>query len=174
MKLYHGSNVSVEKPEIILPARSLDFGTGFYLTTDLDQAKKWAILKTERSGIGKPTVSVYEINKEDISNLLVLRFETANKEWLEFVAANRKNRIIDNNMDIIMGPVANDNTMPVITLYLRGDYNSEEALKRLLTQKLKDQVVFKSENSLLYLKFIEVIEIWKIIWFISLIIMIKK
>ena len=55
--------------------------------------------------------------------------------------------------DIIIGPVANDNTMPVITLYLRGDYDIDEAIKRLLTQKLKDQVVFKNEKSLSYLKF---------------------
>lgn len=72
---------------------------------------------------------------------------------------NRKNGIINNDIDIIIGPVANDNTMPVITLYLRGDYNSDEALRRLLPQKLKDQIVFKNEKSLSYLKFVEVINI---------------
>ena len=62
-------------------------------------------------------------------------------------------------MDIIIGPVANDNTMPVIILYLKGDYDVNEALRRLLPQKIKDQVFFKNEKALSYLKFIEVIEI---------------
>ncbi len=159
MKLYHGSNILVEIPKIILPLRALDFGAGFYTTTDFEQAKKWSIIKTQRSGKGKPIVSVFEIAEKDINNLSVLKFDTANKDWLEFVSLNRKNGIIINDKDIIIGPVANDNTMPVITLYLRGDYNADEALKRLLPQKLKDQVVFKTEKSLSYLKFVEVVNI---------------
>lgn len=159
MKLYHGSNVIVKTPKILEPVRSLDFGAGFYLTTDFEQAKKWSILKTERSGIGRPTVSVYEILEEDMKKLCILKFDSANKNWLEFVSMNRKNEIIEENSDIIIGPVANDNTMPVITLYLRGDYDVNEALKRLLLQKLKDQIVFKNEKSLSYLKFVEVINI---------------
>lgn len=39
MKLYHGSNVSVTSPEILESDRALDFGTGFYLNTDFEQAK---------------------------------------------------------------------------------------------------------------------------------------
>lgn len=159
MKLYHGSNVVVENPKIILPERALDFGIGFYLTTDYEQARKWAKLRSKRSGEGKPFVSIYEIDENDINNLKVLKFGEANKEWLEFVARNRKKEIINDNMDLIIGPVANDNTMPVITLYLRGDYDADEALRRLLPQKLKDQVVFKTEKSLKYLNFIEVVEV---------------
>lgn len=41
--LYHGSNITVEEPAIIKSKRLLDFGTGFYLTSDFSQAKKWAI-----------------------------------------------------------------------------------------------------------------------------------
>ena len=43
MILYHGSNVEVCQPRIIKSKRLLDFGTGFYLTSDLEQAKKWAM-----------------------------------------------------------------------------------------------------------------------------------
>lgn len=62
---------------------------------------------------------------------------------------------IKNQNDIIVGPVANDNTMPVINLYLSGQYDEKEALRRLLPQNLKDQYVFKSENLLKCLKFVE-------------------
>ena len=38
MTVYHGSNVEVKEPEILKPNRELDFGNGFYTTTNLDQA----------------------------------------------------------------------------------------------------------------------------------------
>ena len=153
MLLYHGSNILVDKPEIIESERTLDFGKGFYLTTSLDQAKKWAILTTSRRKEGRPIVSVFEI--QDKVNLKVLKFNGPDREWLKFVTANRKNKNYKNDYDLIIGPVANDNTMPVINLYINGVYNEEEALKRLLPQKLKDQVVFKNDKALKYLDFKE-------------------
>ena len=159
MIVYHGSSVSVRQPDILHSYRALDFGKGFYLTSDFEQAKKWSILTTERRKSGKALISVFEINDKDIDKLNLLKFESANKEWLEFVAKNRKNKIIEENFDLIIGPVANDNTMPTITLYLRGDYDTDDAIKRLLTQRLKDQFVFKTEKSLTYLRFKEVINI---------------
>ena len=42
MLLYHGSNVVVEEPRLLKVQRELDFGKGFYTTSDLDQASKWA------------------------------------------------------------------------------------------------------------------------------------
>lgn len=160
MKLYHGSNVKVKNPRIITNTRLLDFGYGFYLTSDFKQAKKWAKLTQKRRQQGIATVSMYEISKEQLKNLKVLYFESANKEWLKFVTQNRSNNIINNeNWDIIIGPVANDNTMPVINLYLNGIYDENEALKRLLPQNLKDQYTFKTEKSLKYLKFLEVLEL---------------
>lgn len=159
MTLYHGSNVKVETPKIIKSDRALDFGTGFYLTTDIDQAKKWAKVIKERRKTRSAIVSVFELAEDDVSKLSVLRFNSANKEWLEFVANNRKNNVIEKEKDIIIGPVANDNTMPVITLYLRGDYDTDEAIKRLLTQKLTDQVVIKTDKALQYLRFKEAIEL---------------
>lgn len=159
MKLFHGSNVSVRNPKIIDSGRFLDFGIGFYLTTDYEQAKKWAKSTTERRENGVPTISIFEILEDDMKKLSILNFKTASKEWLQFVAKNRKNMNADNNYDIIIGPVANDNTMPVITLYLRGDYDEDETIKRLMPQNLKDQVVFKTEKSLEFLKFKEVVEV---------------
>lgn len=37
MKLYHGSNVEVAYPGLIEQNHTLDFGFGFYTTTNLDQ-----------------------------------------------------------------------------------------------------------------------------------------
>lgn len=43
MILYHGSNVEVKSPQIIKSRKLLDFGAGFYLTSDYEQAEKWAV-----------------------------------------------------------------------------------------------------------------------------------
>lgn len=61
MVLYHGSNVTVEKPKIIKSKRLLDFGTGFYVTSDLEQAGKWAVRTANRREEGKPLISVYTL-----------------------------------------------------------------------------------------------------------------
>jgi len=43
MLLYHGSNITVEKPRLINLTRGLDFGIGFYLTTNEEQAQQFSI-----------------------------------------------------------------------------------------------------------------------------------
>lgn len=42
MKLYHSSDVSVAKPDIIHSRDYLDFGKGFYLTSFHEQAARYA------------------------------------------------------------------------------------------------------------------------------------
>lgn len=158
MKLYHGSNVSVESPAIIPSNRALDFGCGFYLTSDYEQAAKWAKLTVLRRNSGEATVTVYDFSDTD-ECLRTLHFSSADSEWLRFVVANRTGKDCSDSYDLIIGPVANDNTMPVINLYMNGDYNEEEALKRLLPQKLKDQYTFKTEKALSFLSLQEVIRV---------------
>jgi hypothetical protein len=154
--LYHGSNGEVQNPKILESDRRLDFGTGFYLTSSLSQAERWAKLTTERRKNGKAIVSVFEIDENAFNTLKILHFEKADKNWLEYVSKNRKNLPIQNDdFDLIIGPVANDKTMPVISLYFSGIYDMEETIKRLLVQKLNDQYTFKTKKSLEALKFTE-------------------
>ncbi len=42
MTVYHSSNVEIEKPDILHSRLKLDFGKGFYTTSLLFQAEKWA------------------------------------------------------------------------------------------------------------------------------------
>lgn len=157
MKLYHGSNVVVEKPKILQSDRRLDFGTGFYLTSSYEQAERWAFLTAKRRGEGKQIITSYEFDKEIVPSLKVMRFEGATAEWLKFVANNRNVKDFTDDSDIVIGPVANDRTMPVIKLYFSGIYDEAETIKRLLPQKLKDQYAFKSEKALKALVLSEVI-----------------
>ncbi len=156
MLLYHGSNLLISKPRIIESRRFLDFGVGFYLTSDFEQAKKWAIRTKERTNEGDSLVSVFEVEDSGISKLNLLVFKTADVNWLKYVAKNRTEYFSD-NYDIVYGPVANDQTMRVISNYIKGYYNEKIALELLLPQKLKDQYVFKNERALSILKFKEAI-----------------
>ncbi len=157
MKLYHGSNVVVTNPQIFESDRRLDFGTGFYLTTSYVQAQRWAVLMAKRRSLGEACVSIFDYDENSESVLNVLKFENANVDWIRFVSANRKKLPLQSEFDIVFGPVANDKTMSVIMLYFAGIYTEYEAIERLLPQNLEDQVVFKSEKSLRYLKFVEVV-----------------
>lgn len=144
MKLYHGSNITVSKPTILVGQRTLDFGAGFYLTSSLEQAFKWARIVTRRRGTGTPTVSEYECDNSYMEKLSVLKFASADASWLDYVVKNRRGIMTNDNYDMIIGPVANDSTLPVIDDYMAGIYTKEEAIKRLLPQNVTDQYAVKS------------------------------
>ena len=150
--------MAVQKPQILTSDRKLDFGTGFYLTSSLELAERWAELTTERRKTGTPTISVYEFDETKLDELKILKFEKANKKWLDFVVANRDNTIDDHKWDMVVGPVSNDRTMLVILLFNAKVYTATETLRRLLPQKLHDQYTFKTQTALQFLKFQEVIE----------------
>ena len=156
MTLYHGSNIEVKEPHLLNTQRALDFGRGFYTTSDFEQAKKWAKRTAKIRESGKPCVSCYELDEEKLEKLKVLRFAEPNLEWLDYVSNNRKNRDAKDDWDLVIGPVANDQTFPTILLYLDGYIDAESAIKQLLPQNLKDQYTFKTEKSLSLLRFTEV------------------
>lgn len=157
MLLYHGSNVEVRQPRLLTSQRPLDFGPGFYTTSDMSQAAKWAERTARIRGNGDPLVSVYEIDDGALADMKVLSFDSADREWLRFVAANRRSLATDDSWDVIRGPVANDQTMPTLMLFLDGFLAEEEAIARLLPQKLKDQLVFKTDVALAALRCTEVV-----------------
>lgn len=148
MILYHGSNVVVRHPVLTHSRTSLDFGAGFYLTSDFEQAERWAKRVTRIRETGKPVVSVFKTNDELWATLSILRFESANKEWLHTVVAYRTGKKLEHDYDVITGPVANDRTVNVINQYISGVFPEEIALQLLLPFKLKDQWVIKTEEAL--------------------------
>ena len=155
MNLYHGSNVEVKQPELFPNLRALDFGAGFYLTSNINQAIRWAKVVTKRRQSGQAIVNSYQFNQFLLANLNVLYFETANDEWLDFVVANRKGLNFTANYDLVIGPVANDATLPVIDDYMDGRYTKQEAVARLLPQNLTDQYAFLTQKALDLLTFEE-------------------
>lgn len=159
MELYHGSNVEVKTPCLIPSKRLLDFGAGFYLTSDFEQAKKWAIRTAKNRGENVPLVSVFQIEEHKMKNLDILLFEGPNKEWLRYISANRTGKPATEEYDIVIGPVANDQAIRTVNNYLKGYFSEDIAIQLLLPQKLKDQYAFKTERALEILNFTEGIEV---------------
>ena len=153
MTLYHGSNVLVSNPKILVTNRMLDFGAGFYATSNREQAEKWAKTQTIRRENGSPIISIFDFDEEVLQDVSILKFDSANREWLRFVADNRKGMYIGKKYDLVIGPVANDNTMPVINNYMSGMIDEETALILLKLQKLSDQYAFLTEKGISVLKF---------------------
>ena len=153
MKLYHGSNIIIKNPNLECSNRARDFGKGFYLTSSLEQAKSWANKKTLKLESGNPTVSIYEIDENDIEELKIKKFNNASEEWFDYVIKNRKNEMDNDDYDIVIGPIANDGTYEVINLYSRGILTKEQAILQLKSYKLKDQYTFKTNKSLNILKY---------------------
>lgn len=147
MKLYHGSNVEVKNLNLEYSNKTSDFGKGFYLTSDLEQAKKWSEKKTIKIENGTPTVSIFEIEEINTKDLKIKKFDSANEEWFDYVIKNRKN-IQNEDYDIVIGPVANDGTYEVINLYTRGILERNQAILQLKTYKLKDQYNFKTTKAI--------------------------
>lgn len=78
MILYHGSNVIVSHPQLVHQNRFLDFGFGFYTTTNRAQAVAFADKVYRRRREGTRSVSVYELDEQlafSECSVLILRVE---------------------------------------------------------------------------------------------------
>ena len=153
MILYHGSYMVVEKPQLIEQNRFLDFGYGFYTTTNREQAEGFAKKVIVRRG-GKPIVNIYEFDENTHMNLFVKKFASPDGEWLDFVSEHRNGTYNGAKYDIVIGAVANDDVYRTLQVYSSGLLSKEQALEALKVKKLFNQYVFATEKSLSFLKFV--------------------
>jgi len=153
--IYHGSNVIVEQPKIMQGERMLDFGTGFYTTSNKEQAIRWAQRVSHRREPKEQMLSIYEFDIEAAQcDLSIIRFDEPNGEWLDFVCANRSGREAVNHYDVVLGAVADDKVYSVVQFYENGVYDKADAIKRLKVEDLFNQILFHTEKSLPYCRFV--------------------
>ena len=153
MIVFHGTNIIIEQPEIINRFKTLDFGEGFYTTENENQAREFAIKTCERRNPSlHPIVNCYEFN-DDLNNFSVLKFDTPDEKWLDFVVERRKGIELFNKYDLIIGPVANDDVFGTIVLFEAGELDKESTIKKLKIKKLYNQIVFCNEFILRRLSF---------------------
>ena len=157
MILYHGSNQIVSHPMLIQQNRFLDFGFGFYTTTNKAQAINFANKVALRRG-GKRTVSIYEFTETAaFPECSMLRFDEPGEAWLDFVSDNRAGNYRGPSYDLVFGPVANDDVFRTFSLYTAGLLTKDQTLEQLRIKKLYNQLVLTTEKALSYLDFIGVL-----------------
>ena len=87
MKLYHGSNIEMITPDLSRSKPYKDFGQGFYLSADRNQAMRMAEQKTLQMLCGTPIVSEFEFDERLLSDkeLSIKTFHNYSVEWARFV-----------------------------------------------------------------------------------------
>lgn len=110
MILYHGSNVDFEKIDLLKSKPNKDFGRGFYLSDNHEQALDMAKTKVDQLETGSPIVLAYQVNEKEMMKLRVLRFDDYTEDWAKFIILNRNNASEKqaHDYDIVIGPIAND------------------------------------------------------------------
>jgi hypothetical protein len=160
MKLYHGATTKVRNPNLTKGRFKTDFGKGFYTTTSIEQAQKWAIIKKNREQTDRCFVSVFEVDDNGFEkNYSVLFFEGATAEWLDFVVKNRRGEKTT-VYDLVKGPVANDKLYATINLFEQGILSVEATIEQLKTHTLFDQLSFHSNIVMHELRFIKTFEVF--------------
>ena len=143
MKIFHGSHMAIQKPDLSFARDMTDFGTGFYTTTIQSQAVKWAERYKRKQGSG--VISVYETDVDELRrNVSVLEFDTYSVEWLDFIVRCRQGQPVEDT-DLVIGGIANDDVFNTLTLYSRGFIEKTEAIKRLKFTAPNIQYCFKSQ-----------------------------
>lgn len=154
MKLYHGSNILIDQIDLRKSKPNKDFGRGFYLSDNEEQALEMAKFKTLTLG-GEPLISVFEFDENIITNntLKVKVFQDYSEEWADFVFAIREGLDNVEEYDIVYGPIANDTVGLQIRKLKSGNIDKVEFLNRLKYMKgITFQYYFGTENAIKTLK----------------------
>ena len=147
MIVYHGSVISVEKPDILHSYRPLDFGKGFYVTSVREQAERWAKRKADLLHKDKAYVNTYEMLDDD-SAFKVKTFSDDLFEWIDFVCGCRDGKTDYQAYDIIMGKVANDKVFRVVDLYHSGVWDKDRAIREIKVYPGYYQIAFITQTSI--------------------------
>lgn len=155
MKLYHGTNVDFEAIDLQKSKKNKDFGQGFYLSPDWEQAKLMAENKFALLG-GTSHVLVYECPDNILENeeLKIKVFPRYSEEWARFILLNRNksSEKKQHEYDIVYGPIADDKVGLQIKFYEQKFISLEVLLERLKFVHTTFQYYFGSTKALSFLE----------------------
>ena len=137
--IYHGSNVEVSNPKILINGYYKDFGYGFYCTNIEKQAKRWALTKK-----GASVVNNYSYLKNP--ELKILCFSEMTEEWLDFVVNCRRGKM--HTYDIVEGPMADDTIWNFVNDYLSGNISKAVFWEYAKFKHPSHQISFHSMRAL--------------------------
>lgn len=167
VRLYHGSEVIVERPEFGKGARHNDYGKGFYCTENPELAREWACAK-QKNGY----VNIYDLDMTGLSvlNLNDPQYNILN--WLAILADNRtywQNGSISEDAkeyikthflldisgyDVIIGYRADDSYFSFAQDFVAGVISLEKLSEAMRLGKLGEQIVLKSPKAFEQIEFV--------------------
>ncbi len=152
MKLFHSGYDIIKNPDIRRGRKNADFGQGFYLSDNGEFAGKWLREAKDKTAY----VNEYEL---DTDGLDIKKFERE-IEWLDYILANRAGHEDSlKNVDVVIGPIANDTLYDTFGMITGGFLEKEESLKLLMIGPCYYQIVIKSDKALANLKWVKAYEI---------------
>ena len=157
LKLYHGSNVLIDKIDLSRSRCGKDFGCGFYLNPNMSQAMDMAERTFQRMKEGEPLLNTYLFDENLLksgSPLSVKVFNDYSIEWAEFILKNRKNlsHAPIHSYDIVVGPIADDTVGLQMRRLVQGYISIERMIEELRFHEPAIQYFFGTEKAISYLK----------------------
>lgn len=157
IKLYHGSNIKIDQPDLIHSKPFKDFGRGFYLSADEQQAWDLANQKVNQTRVGKAEVSEFLFDESIMhsQDFKVLIYPDYSEEWAKFVLANRDRNAQHpvHNYDIVYGPIADDGVTYQLRRYEGGVISLTRLVEELKYAKgITFQYFFGTERALKLLR----------------------
>lgn len=158
--LYHGTNKVFTTPDKDVGREGMDFGKGFYLTPNLETARKMAV-RVARADGGTPVVLKFSFDETAArARGLVRDYPNLDRVWVDFILANRMGNADapDHNMDarcpIVHGYIADDRLMRIIDDYENGDLTIAEVEHKLAVAPFRAfQYSFHTDEALSYLRY---------------------
>jgi hypothetical protein len=168
MTLYHGSNMEIDRIDLAKCRPHKDFGRGFYTTQYQEQAFAMARRTVRLFESGVPVITVFSFDDRVLGDpsFRIRKFDEPDNEWANFVINNRNMRHqdvnspecnLDNKYDIVIGPVANDDIVLQLRLFLRGLISVPDLKNNLAYKELTNQISFHTEAVMQFLVKTEVI-----------------
>ena len=145
MKLYHSSNVIVEFPDTLHSRNYQAFGCGLYLTSLYEQAVRYAQRFKRREQ--QAWLNTYEFYIDDDSQWKIMKFDSYDEQWLDFVAQCRDGKDVG-DYDMVIGGIANDRVILTLDRYFAHEISQEEALGLLRFEKPNIQYCIRTERML--------------------------
>lgn len=164
--LYHGTNCDITRPNPRKGSIGTDFGQGFYLTPDMESARRMASAVCDRMRSGTKTIHVYEFDEESarIAGLSIRTFKEMDLDWVSFIIANRlrDQNAADHNLDalydVVKGFTADDRIRLLMRNYSAGLLNENILLEKL--QERPWRVMQYSFHTARAVKFLKLKEVW--------------
>lgn len=167
VRLYHGSEVIVERPEFGKGARHNDYGKGFYCTENPELAREWACAK-QKNGY----VNIYDMYMTGLSVLNLNDSQYNILNWLAILADNRtywQNGSISEDAkdyikthflldisgyDVIIGYRADDSYFSFAQDFVAGVISLEKLSEAMRLGKLGEQIVLKGPKAFDQIEFV--------------------